>query len=340
MFKSYIERVAEGQSLSREEARAAFLFIMSGAASDIEIAAFLVALKSRGESVEEIAGGADAMRAHALPLSAPDKAVDTCGTGGDGLGTYNISTAAAIVAAAAGIPVAKHGNRAVSSKSGSCDVLEQLGVCVDGPVERVQESLDQLGICFLLAPRHHGAMRHVAPVRKALGMRTIFNILGPLTNPAGAKRQLIGVYDARWLEPMAKTLGLLGSHHVWVVHGSDGLDELTVTGESMVACFKDGTLSRFTVRPEDVGLRRHSLDALKGGDAAYNAQALRTVLRGEPSAYRDIVLLNAGAALLVGDHVDTLAEGVALAASVIDSGKAQDRLAQWAAFTKGETAHV
>ncbi|GAK32811.1 anthranilate phosphoribosyltransferase [Iodidimonas nitroreducens] len=339
-LQKIIARIADGHALDRAEARDAFRLIMDGAAEDVEIAAFLMGLKMRGETVAEIAGGADVMRANALPLQAPPGTVDTCGTGGDGLGTYNISTAAAIVAAAAGVPVAKHGNRAVSSLSGSSDVLAHLGVAMDAPLDRVQGALDRFGLCFLLAPRHHEAMRHVALVRKSLGVRTIFNILGPLTNPAGAKRQLIGVYDQRWLKPLAETLGLLGSEHVWVVHGHDGLDELSISTESSVVSFRNGKLEEMTIRPEDFGLKRHPLEALKGGDAAYNAAALRDLLMGQPSAYRDVVALNAGAALMLGGGAADVAAGVAMAQNAIDSGKALALLNDWAAYSRGETADV
>lgn len=339
LLKPYLEILATGRPLCRDDARSAFSVIMEGQADHAEMAAFLMALKLRGETVDEIAGGADVLRGKALQLRAPDKAIDTCGTGGAGLSTYNISTAVALVVAASGIPVAKHGNRAVSSKSGSADVLEHLGIATTAPVEQVQTCLDRLGICFLMAPRHHKAMRHVAPVRQSLGIPTIFNVLGPLSNPAGAKRQLIGVYDRRWVEPLAHTLKALGSERVWVVHGADGMDELTITGESHVAALDDGVITTFTVSPEDAGLPCHPLESVQGGDAACNAEALKAVLDGVPSAYRDIVLYNSAAALLVGDHVPTMKEGVAVAAATIDSGKARSLLRNWAALSHGETVY-
>ncbi len=339
LLKSSLEILATGRSLSRQDARTAFTAIMEGKANDAEMAAFLMALKIRGESIDEIAGGADVLREKALQLRAPDNAIDTCGTGGAGLGTYNISTTVAIVVAASGVPVAKHGNRAVSSKSGSADVLSELGIATDAHVDLVQTCLDRLGICFLMAPRHHKAMRHVAPVRKSLGIPTVFNVLGPLSNPAGAKRQLIGVYDLRWVEPLAHTLKALGSERVWVVHGSDRMDELTITGVSHVASLEDGVVSTFTVHPEDAGLPCHPLEKIQGGDAIHNAQALQHVLDGHPSAYRDIVLYNSAAALLVGGRVDTLKDGVALAASTIDDGHARALLANWATLSHGEMVY-
>lgn len=339
-LKDCIVRIAEGGRLTREEARAAFETIMSGAADDAEIAAFLMGLRMRKESVEEIAGGAEVLREKAIALKAPPGAVDTCGTGGDGHGSFNISTAAAIVAAACGVPVAKHGNVSVSSKSGSAEVLERLGVDLDLPAERVQACLDKFGICFLMAPKHHRAMRHVAPVRRSMGIRTVFNVLGPLSNPAGATRQLIGVYDPEWLEPLARTLAALGSEHVWIVHGSDGLDELTVTGESEVVEYAGGELRCFTVTPEEAGLARHPLAALKGGTPEENAAAMTALLGGERGAYRDIVLLNAAATLLVADKTTELASGVRQAAEAIDTGVAADLLERWAAFTRGEVIDV
>ena len=339
-LRDSIGKIAEGGKLTRKEARAAFETIMSGAADDAEIAAFLMGLRMRKESVEEIVGGAQVLREKAIALEAPPGTVDTCGTGGDGHGTFNVSTAAAIVAAACGVPVAKHGNVSVSSKSGSAEVLERLGVDLDLPPERVQACLDTFGLCFLMAPKHHRAMRHVAPVRRAMGIRTVFNVLGPLSNPAGAKRQLIGVYESEWLEPLARTLAALGSEHVWIVHGADGLDELTVTGASEVVEYVGGKLRRFTVTPEQAGLARHPLEALKGGTPEDNAAAMTDLLDGKHDAYRDIVLLNAAATLLVAGKTAELAPGVRLAAEAIDTGRAADLLKQWAAFTRGEVIDV
>lgn len=329
-FKELIARVAEGQPLTTDEAHEAFTIMMSGDATPAQVGGFLMALRVRGETVDEIEGGARALRDKLVGVKAPPGAIDTCGTGGDAAGTFNISTAAAIVLAAGGVPVAKHGNRAVSSKSGSADVLQELGINIDADHAVVQACLDEVGIAFLMAPRFHGAMRHVAPMRVELGTRTIFNILGPLANPAGAKRQVIGVYARKWLEPVAEVLGRMGSERVWVVHGSDGLDEITTTGPTDVAEFDGSRVHSFTVAPEDVGLRRATLDDLRGGDAAHNAQAIRDLLAGHEGPFRDIVLLNAGAAFLVAGKAQSLASGIDRAAEVIDSGRGADLLARWA----------
>jgi anthranilate phosphoribosyltransferase len=322
-LRPHLARLATGAALSEDEARAAFDLMMSGDATPSQAGAFLMGLRVRGETVEEITGAAKAMRAKALKVTAPAGTIDTCGTGGDATGTYNISTAAALAVAACGVTVAKHGNRAMSSQSGSADVLSALGVNIDAEMALVEESMAVAGIGFLMAPRHHGAMRHVAGTRVELGTRTIFNILGPLSNPAGAKRQLIGVFEAKWIRPMAEVLAKLGSERVWVVHGSDGMDELTTTGASQVAELRDGTVSAFEVTPEDAGVGRARLDELKGGDPGHNAAALRLVLDGEAGPYRDIVVLNAGAALVVADKAAGLAEGARLAAEAIDSGRAR-----------------
>ncbi len=275
------------------------------------------------------------MRAKVLPIEAPPGAIDTCGTGGDAKGTYNISTAVAFVIAACGVPVAKHGNRALSSKSGGADVLTALGVNIDCDMALVQKAIWDVGITFLMAPRHHGAMRHVGPTRVELGTRTIFNLLGPLSNPAGAKRQLMGIFAREWVEPQARVLASLGSERAWIVHGSDGLDELTTTGPSWVAEVKDGQVSTFEVTPEDAGVPRADFAALVGGTADHNAKALRGVLAGEASPYRDIVLLNAAAALVVSDKVATLKDGVAMAAAALDSGAAAAKLAALVRATGG-----
>ncbi|GAB4139106.1 MAG: anthranilate phosphoribosyltransferase [Sphingomonadales bacterium] len=338
-FSSIMRRVLDGATLSEGDAERAFAMMMSGDIDTSLIAAFLAALKVRGETVDEIAGAARALRSHVHAVPAPAGAVDTCGTGGDGAQTLNISTAAAIVVAACGVPVAKHGNKAVSSKSGSADVLTALGVRLDLDDAGLARCFRDAGIAFLMAPRHHAAMRHVAPVRVALGVRTIFNLLGPLANPALARRQLMGTYDARWLQPMAQVAGRLGAEHAWVVHGADGLDELTITGTSDVVAWHQGKLKRFTVAPEHVGLKRAEPEAIKGGSAADNAAALRALLDGAPGAYRDIVLLNAGAALVVADRAADLAAGVARAAQAIDDGDAARTLARWiAASASGEPA--
>lgn len=325
-FKELIAVAANGEALSGDQAEAAFEAMMSGDATPGQIGGFLMALRVRGETVEEITAGARVMRAKAVQVDAPAGAIDTCGTGGDASGTYNISTAASFVVAACGVPVAKHGNKALSSKSGSAEVLEKLGVKLDIEPATIRACIDEAGIGFMFAPAHHSAMRHVGPTRAELGTRTIFNLLGPLSNPAGTKRQLIGVFAEQWVEPLAQVLKNLGSEKVWVVHGSDGLDELTTTGASKVAELKDGKVTTFEVTPEDVGLARVDAAALKGGSPDENKDALERVLGGEAGAYRDIVLLNAAAALVVADKAPSLKEGVTLAADAIDSGAARRAL--------------
>ena len=322
-FKTLLGRIAGGETLTENQARAAFDVMMSGGATAAQTGAFLMGLRVRGETAEEIAGAARVMREKALKIAAPPGAIDTCGTGGDGKGTYNVSTAAALVVAGCGVPVAKHGNRAMSSRSGSADVLRALGVNVEAGAEAAAASLERAGFGFLMAPQHHAAMRHVAGARVELGTRTIFNLLGPLSNPAGAARQLVGVFDARWLEPLAEVLGKLGAERVWVVHGRDGMDELTTTGPSAVAELKDGAVSRFEVAPEDAGLPRADAAALAGGDPERNAGAIRALLDGERGAFRDIVLLNAGAALIVAGKAPGLKAGAARAAAAIDDGSAR-----------------
>ena len=325
-FKPLLAKLVDGRILSADEAHAFFAACLRGEPTPAQVAAAVTALRIRGETVEEIAAFATAMREAARTLEHPYDAIDTCGTGGDGQHTFNISTAAALVLAGAGLKVAKHGNRAMSSKSGSSDVLSVLGVNLQASPAQQRRSLDEAGIAFLFAPAYHGAMRHVGPVRAEIGFRTVFNLLGPLSNPAGAKRQVMGVYDPRLLEPLAEVLGRLGATRAWTVHGQ-GLDELTTTGETEVAEWKDGTVRRFTVTPEDAGLPRASLDALRGGDAEENAEALRALLEGAKGAYRDIVLLNAAAALVVADRAADLAEGAVMAAAVIDDGRAAKALA-------------
>lgn len=325
-FKPLLAKLVDGRILSADEAHAFFAACLRGEPTPAQVAAAVTALRIRGETVEEIAAFATAMREAARTLDHPYDAIDTCGTGGDGQHTFNISTAAALVLAGAGLKVAKHGNRAMSSKSGSSDVLSVLGVNLQAGPAQQRRSLDEAGIAFLFAPAYHGAMRHVGPVRAEIGFRTVFNLLGPLSNPAGAKRQVMGVYDPRLLEPLAEVLGRLGATRAWTVHGQ-GLDELTTTGETEVAEWKDGAVRRFTVTPEDAGLPRASLDALRGGDAEENAAALRALLDGATGAYRDIVLLNAAAALVVADRAADLAEGAVMAAAVIDDGRAAKALA-------------
>jgi anthranilate phosphoribosyltransferase len=325
-FKPLLAKLVDGRILTSDEAHAFFAACLRGEPTPAQVAAAVTALRIRGETVEEIAAFATAMREAARTLDHPYDAIDTCGTGGDGQHTFNISTAAALVLAGAGLKVAKHGNRAMSSKSGSSDVLSVLGVNLQASPAQQRRSLDQAGIAFLFAPAYHGAMRHVGPVRAEIGFRTVFNLLGPLSNPAGARRQVMGVYDPRLLEPLAEVLGRLGATRAWTVHGQ-GLDELTTTGETEVAEWKDGTVRRFTVTPEDAGLPRADLAALRGGDAEENAVALRALLDGATGAYRDVVLLNAAAALIVADRAADLAEGAAVAASVIDDGRAARALA-------------
>jgi anthranilate phosphoribosyltransferase len=324
-FKPLLAKLADGATLTEEDAADFFAACLRGEPSPAQIAAAVTAMRLRGETVGEITASARAMRAAAMSLEHPYEVVDTCGTGGDGLHTLNISTAAALVAAGAGVRVAKHGNRAMSSRSGSSDVLSALGVNVAASLAQSRHALDEAGICFLFAPAHHGAMRHVLPVRQELGFRTIFNLIGPLSNPAGAQRQVLGVYDIRWVEPMARVLGALGSTRAWTVHGQ-GLDELTTTGPSQVAEWRDGGVRLFTITPEAVGLPRASLADLQGGDPDVNAQAIRDLLAGRRSPYRDVVLLNTAAALLVSDKVETLREGVERAAGAIADGRAQGAL--------------
>ena len=321
-LRAVIAKLAAGASLTEEEAAATFERVMSGAAVPAQIGALLMALRLRGETVDEIAGAARAMRARAVPVRAPEGAVDTCGTGGDAKGTYNISTCAAFVVAGAGVPVAKHGNRSISSRSGSADVLDALGVAIDATSETIERCLSECGLGFMFAPSHHPAMREVAQVRSELGIRTIFNLLGPLANPAGTKYQVVGVFGEEWVEPIAHVLGRLGVARAWVVHGEDGLDELTTTGISHVAALDAGRVSTFRISPRNAGLPDAKLADLTGGDAQENAAHIRAVLGGNKGPFRDIVLLNAAAALLVAGKAASLREGVALAGESIDSGKA------------------
>ncbi len=325
-LKALLARVADGVALTAAEAEQAFDIIMSGNATPAQMGGFLMALRVRGETVPEITGAARAMRSKMLTLTAPPGAIDTCGTGGDAKGTVNVSSATAFVVAACGVTVAKHGNRALSSKSGAADVLTALGVNIDADMRLVQRAIDEAGIAFLMAPRHHSAMRHVGPTRVELGTRTLFNLLGPLSNPCRVKRQLLGVFAAQWVEPLAKVLKDLGHDAAWVVHGAGGLDELSTLGPSQVAELKDGRIASFTVTPEELGLKRASLEDLLGGDGQENARTLRAVLAGTPGAFRDIVLLSSAAALLVAGRVGRLADGLPLAAAAIDSGAATAKL--------------
>ena len=324
-FKPFIAKVASGRSLSFEEARQAFDIVMSGEATPAQIGGFLMAMRVRGETVDEISGAVATMRAKMLPVEAPADAIDIVGTGGDVSGSYNISTCSAFVLAGAGVPVAKHGNRALSSKSGAADTLMALGIDIDIGPREIATCIREAGVGFMFAPRHHSAMKHVGPARVELGTRTIFNLLGPLSNPAGVKRLMVGVFSPEWVEPVANVLRTLGAEAAWVVHG-DGLDEVTTAGSTKVAQLKDGTIELFTVTPEEAGLGRADFADLRGGDAAHNALALRSVLAGEKSPYRDIVLMNTAAGLLVAGRVASLPEGVAAAARSIDTGMAEQAL--------------
>jgi anthranilate phosphoribosyltransferase len=321
-LRAAIRKVAAGETLHQREAAEAFELIMSGGATDAQIGALLVGMHVRGETVDEIVGAARVMRAKAVPVRAPDGAIDTCGTGGDAKGTHNISTCTAFVVAGAGVPVAKHGNRSISSRSGSADVLTALGVNIECGPKTIERCLSECGLGFMFAPAHHSAMRHVAKVRGELGTRTIFNLLGPLANPAATKYQVVGVFDQKWVEPIANALGVLGVERAWVVHGDDGLDELTTTTVSHVAVLDHGKVSTFRISPRNAGLAEARPEDLLGGDATENAAHLRAVLQGNQGPLRDVVLLNAAAALLVTGKAKTLRDGVALAAESIDSGKA------------------
>ena len=338
-IKDLIGQLAGGRPLPLEQARQVFEIMMSGDATPAQVGAVLMAMRVRGETVDELTGGALALRARMDRIDAPENAIDTCGTGGDSSGTFNISTAAALVVAACGIPVAKHGNRALSSKAGSADVLMALGVNIEADRTQIERAIRDARIGFMMAPRHHGAMRHVAGARVELGTRTIFNLLGPLANPAGAKRQLIGVFAREWIEPIARVLGQLGTERAWVVHGSDGLDEITTTGPTDVAELRDGTVRGFEVTPEQAGLARSRSEDLRGGDPESNARAIRDLLAGAAGPFRDIVLLNSAAALIVAGQVDDLRSGVERSAGAIDSGAAQTVLADLIALTGGTPAH-
>jgi anthranilate phosphoribosyltransferase len=321
-FKPLIAKVAAGAALTRAEAFDAFEAMLSGDVTPAQIGGFLMALRVRGEGVEEITGAVAAMRSRMLKVNAPDGAIDIVGTGGDGAGSYNVSTLAAIIVAACGVTVAKHGNRAASSKSGSSDALTALGVKIGLSTEGVERCIAEANVGFMMAPTHHAAMRHVGAARVELGTRTIFNLLGPLSNPAGVKRQVIGVFSAAWLEPMAEVLRNHGSERVWICHGGDGLDEITTTAPTEIVELREGEIHSFSVAPEDVGLRRASLAELKGGSPEHNAMALRQVLDGAKSAYRDVALINAAAGLVVAGAARDLREGVATGAVALESGAA------------------
>ena len=327
-FRGLLAKVGNGETLSIGEAERAFDIMTSGDATPAQMGAFLMGLKVRGETAQELAGGARALRAKMHGVKAPAGAIDIVGTGGDHHGTYNVSSCSAFVVAGAGVPVAKHGNRAFTSKSGAADVLSALGIGLDLPIEKLELALVEARICFLMAPRHHGAMRNVAGPRVELApSRTIFNLLGPMSNPATVKRQLVGVFDRRWLKPVAEALGQLGLERALVVHGQDGMDELTTTTRSWAASLEDGKVREIEIAPEDVGVKRASMAELKGGDAAHNAAAIKAVLGGEKNAFRDIVVLNSAAALMVAGKATDLRQGAALATQSIDNGKAAHALA-------------
>ncbi len=321
-LKPFIAKLADGNPLSLDEARTTFDIIMSGDATPSQIGAVLMGLRVRGETVDEITGAVMTMREKMLRVDAPDDAVDIVGTGGDGSGSYNVSTCSAFVAAGAGLHIAKHGNRALSSKSGAADTLAALGVNIEAKPDVIGRCVREAGVGFMFAPAHHSAMRHVGPSRVEMATRTIFNLLGPLSNPAGVKRQIVGVFDRKWVEPLAHVMGKLGSEAVWVTHGEGGLDEITPTGTTWVAELKDGKVTTFKIQPEDAGVTRRTLDELKGGDAEYNAQALRAVLGGEQNAFRDASVMTAGAALLVAGKAANLMDGAAQAQAAIDDGRA------------------
>jgi anthranilate phosphoribosyltransferase len=334
-FKSLIGKVATGATLTRDEAASAFDSMMSGDATPSQMGGLLMALRVRGETVDEITGAVSAMRSKMLRVQAPAGAVDVVGTGGDGSASVNVSTCASFIVAGCGVPVAKHGNRALSSRSGAADVLAALGLKIDITPDHVSRCVREAGIGFMFAPTHHPAMKNVGPTRVELATRTIFNLLGPLSNPAGVTRQMVGVFSRQWVLPLAQVLKNLGAEHVWVVHGSDGLDEITLTGPTFVSELKNGDIRSFEVTPDEAGLPRAHGDTLKGGDANANATALRAVLDGKPSAYRDVALLNAAAALIVAGKAPDLASGVTMGAQALDSGAALGKLKQLIALTNG-----
>ncbi len=339
-FRLFLDPVRRGESLSAEQSSEAFAAIMKGSVADGDLADFLLAQAQRGPTVAEIAGAARAMRANMVTIDAPPGAIDLCGTGGDGHGTLNISTAVSFVVAACGVPVAKHGNRNMSSRTGAADILETLGANVTLSPEAASACLREVGLCFLFAPHYHPAMKNVAPVRQRLGVRTIFNLLGPLCNPAGVRRQLLGVYTEEWLEPIARVLGELGTKKAWVVHGSDGMDEMTTTGVTHTAILENGEIQRRTVDPEEAGAPRSTLDALKGDDARYNAERLISMLEGKDrGAYRDIVVLNAAAALVIADKAPDLRAGAVLARVAIENSGALAVLSRLVAFSREAHEH-
>jgi len=325
-LKAVIAKVASGAAMSRDEAASVFELMMAGEATPSQMGGLLMGLRVRGETVDEITGAVSAMRAKMIRVEAPANAIDVVGTGGDASGSYNISTCAAFIVAGAGVPVAKHGNRALSSRSGAADVLQALGVKIDLPPAHIARCIREAGIGFMFAPAHHPATKNVAPTRVELGTRTIFNLLGPVSNPAGVKRQMVGVFSRQWVEPIAQVLANLGSQAAWVVHGSDGLDEITTAGSTSVAALENGRVRTFEITPEEAGLPRGRPEALRGGDAEANATALLDVLKGKPGPFRDVALLNAAAALIVAGLARDLKEGVAIGHEAIHSGEAEGRL--------------
>jgi len=331
--KGLLGSIASGRTLTEEAVFEGLDRMTAGEATPAQMGAFLMGLRVRGETVDELTGAARLLRARMLPVCAPPDAVDIVGTGGDGLKTYNVSTCAAFVAAGAGLKIAKHGNRSVSSLSGASDVLSALGVKIDLAPGEITSAIETTGVGFLWAPMHHPAMKVWAPIRAELGLRTLFNLMGPLCNPAGVTRQIVGVFSAGWVEPIVHVLKKLGSVHAWVVHGRDGLDEVSTTAPTLVAELKDGNIRTFEATPEEAGLARATIEDLRGGDAATNAAALRAVLGGERGAYRDIVLMNAGAALVVGGKAESLRQGATLAAAAIDTGAARAALEKLVAVT-------
>ncbi|MEP0519131.1 MAG: anthranilate phosphoribosyltransferase [Hyphomicrobiales bacterium] len=321
-MRNTLASVANGQPLTQEQAEKTFNIIMSGDATPVQIGALLMGLRVRGETIDEISGAVKVMRAKMVRVKAPEGSVDLVGTGGDASGTYNVSTCSSFVVAGMGIPVAKHGNRALSSKSGAADTLVALGVNLELSPEQISTCIEQAGLGFMFAPAHHSAMKHVGPARVELGTRTIFNLLGPMSNPASVRHQMVGVFDDKWLEPLARTLQRLGSEKAWIVHGSDGLDEITTTGTTQCVALVDGEVNSFTIDPEELGLEKANPRDLIGGDANHNAAALKHVLQGEISAHRDIVLINSAATAVVAEKAGDLAEGLEMARKSIDSGSA------------------
>ena len=337
-IKAALGKIAERKDLTGEEMRGVMRTIMAGEATPSQIGAFLMGMRIKGESVGEIAAAVSILREQMIPVVAPEDAIDIVGTGGDGLGSLNISTATAILVAAAGVPVAKHGNKALSSRSGSSQALEALGVKLDLTPDEISRTIDEAGIGFMFAPQHHPAMRHVGPARSEMGVRTLFNLLGPQSNPAGVRRYLLGVYSQQWVEPVAVALLANRAIKAWVVHSSEGLDELSTSGPNFVAQIAGGDLRSFELHPEQVGLRLTDPKDLLGGEPADNAAAIVALFDGAPGAYRDTVLLNAGAALLVADKVQTIEDGIALARETLDGGKARQTLARLVAVSNGRSS--